>query len=139
MALASDEAQGITGQCFFVYGGVISVLKPWDVGQILKKDDRWEAGELVAKLREIFPDGIAPEGMGRAMIARPLGRGDRACLRRSLSFELPVDQDKAAEFAVAVGDDNPVYFDPQAALEQGIPGVPGSPNVHGDAAVGGAT
>ncbi|HEX3327353.1 MAG TPA: SDR family oxidoreductase [Actinomycetota bacterium] len=75
VALASDDAQGITGQCFFVYGGVISVLKPWDVGQILKKDERWEAGELVAKLREIFPDGIAPEGMGPAMMRAAGGEG----------------------------------------------------------------
>lgn len=38
-----------------------------------------------------------------------------------LPFELPVDQDKVTEFAVAVGDDNPVFFDHQAALEQGFP------------------
>jgi acyl dehydratase len=38
-----------------------------------------------------------------------------------LEFELQVDPDRVAEFAVAVGDDNPVFFDRQAALEQGFP------------------
>jgi acyl dehydratase len=38
-----------------------------------------------------------------------------------LHFELPVDQERVTEFAVAVRDDNPVFFDRQAALEQGFP------------------
>jgi NAD(P)-dependent dehydrogenase (short-subunit alcohol dehydrogenase family) len=75
VALCSEQAQGITGQCFFVYGGVISVLKPWDVGQILKKDERWEATELAGKLRELFPDGIAPEGMMGSMMRAAGGEG----------------------------------------------------------------
>jgi NAD(P)-dependent dehydrogenase (short-subunit alcohol dehydrogenase family) len=75
VALASDDAQGITGQCFFVYGGTISVLKPWDVGEVLKKDDRWDAGELVARLRETFPEGVAPEGMMPSMMRAAGGEG----------------------------------------------------------------
>ncbi|MEA2509455.1 MAG: hypothetical protein QOG21_1537 [Actinomycetota bacterium] len=38
-----------------------------------------------------------------------------------LYFDLPIEGDKAAEFAMAVGDDNPLFFDTQAALEQGFP------------------
>jgi acyl dehydratase len=38
-----------------------------------------------------------------------------------LYFDLPIEGDKAAEFAIAVGDDNPLFFDTQAALEQGLP------------------
>jgi acyl dehydratase len=38
-----------------------------------------------------------------------------------LRFDLPVLAEKVTEFAVAVGDDNPVFFDQQAALEQGFP------------------
>ncbi|MDP9227186.1 MAG: SDR family oxidoreductase, partial [Actinomycetota bacterium] len=72
VALCSDEAQGITGQCFFIYGGVISVLRPWDIGAVLKKDDRWEADELAAKLQEVFPQGVAPEGM-MSMMMRAAG------------------------------------------------------------------
>jgi acyl dehydratase len=38
-----------------------------------------------------------------------------------LRFELPVDSDKVSEFAIAVGDDNPVFFDREVALESGFP------------------
>jgi NAD(P)-dependent dehydrogenase (short-subunit alcohol dehydrogenase family) len=68
VGLASDEAANITGQCFFVYGGVVNVLKPWDIGISLAKDSRWEPEEFVAKLKEALPDGIQPEGMIPMMI-----------------------------------------------------------------------
>jgi NAD(P)-dependent dehydrogenase (short-subunit alcohol dehydrogenase family) len=75
VALATDEAQNITGQCFFVYGGVINVLKPWDSGVALKKDGRWEPDELVGKLKEAFPSGAAPEGMMPMMVKATGGEG----------------------------------------------------------------
>ena len=75
VALASDQAQGITGQCFFVYGGVINVLKPWDVGTVLQKDSKWDPDELVQKLNEAFPNGIAPEGMMPMMAKAAGGEG----------------------------------------------------------------
>ena len=68
VGLASDEAANITGQCFFVYGGVVNVLKPWDIGISLTKGSRWEPEEFVAKLKEALPDGIQPEGMIPMMI-----------------------------------------------------------------------
>src|SRR3954470_3556259 len=30
VALCADDAQHITGQCFFIYGGAVNVLRPWD-------------------------------------------------------------------------------------------------------------
>jgi hypothetical protein len=63
VALCADEAQEITGQCFFVYGGAVSVLRPWDAGELLARGSRWDADEFLAALRERFPDGAAPEGM----------------------------------------------------------------------------
>lgn len=75
VALASDEAQGITGQCFFVYGGVVNVLKPWDVGIALTKEGRWEPDELLAKLNEELPNGITPEGMMPMMVKATGGQG----------------------------------------------------------------
>jgi NAD(P)-dependent dehydrogenase (short-subunit alcohol dehydrogenase family) len=63
VALCADEAQDITGQCFFVYGGAINVLRPWDVGELIAADERWEPGDLLAQLRNRFPDGAAPAGM----------------------------------------------------------------------------
>jgi NAD(P)-dependent dehydrogenase (short-subunit alcohol dehydrogenase family) len=73
VALCADEAQDITGQCFFVYGGAINVLRPWDAGELVAVDDRWEAGDLLAQLRNRFPEGAAPPGM-IAMMAKAGGQ-----------------------------------------------------------------
>ena len=67
VALAADEAQDITGQVFFVWGGVVNVLQPWQAGEAFVADGRWDADELLGALRERFPDGAAPEGMLAAM------------------------------------------------------------------------
>ncbi len=75
VALCSDDAQDITGQCLFVYGGVVNVLKPWSEGTLLQKDEKWDAAELLAKLKEEFPSGIAPEGMMPMMVKATGGGG----------------------------------------------------------------
>ena len=76
VALAADEAQDITGQCFFVWGGSINVLRPWDAGELFAKEDRWDADELLAQLKDRFPDGVAPQGMV-AMMSKAGGRSMR--------------------------------------------------------------
>ena len=76
VALAADDAQDITGQCFFVWGGSINVLRSWDAGELFAKDDRWDADELLAQLKERFPDGVAPEGMV-AMMSKAGGQSMR--------------------------------------------------------------
>ena len=63
VALAADEAQDITGQCFFIYGGAVNVLRPWDAGKLFARDDKWDADDFLAQLRERFPGGATPEGM----------------------------------------------------------------------------
>lgn len=75
VALCSDEAQNITGQCFFIYGGLINVLRPWDIGTVIRKEERWQADELLEKLKEVFPNGISPEGMMPMMIKATGGEG----------------------------------------------------------------
>lgn len=75
VALAADDARDITGQCFFVYGGVVNVLKPWDAGVLIRKDERWEPDEFLAQLKERFPNGAAPEGMMPMMIKATGGEG----------------------------------------------------------------
>ncbi len=75
VALASDEAQGITGQCFFIYGGTINVLRPWDVGELITRDDKWDPDELAAKLKEAFPNGVQPEGMMPMLMKAAGGQG----------------------------------------------------------------
>ena len=72
LALCADEAQEITGQCFFVWGGAVNVLRPWDAGELLSADERWDADALLAQLRERFPNGAEPEGMV-AMMAKAGG------------------------------------------------------------------
>jgi NAD(P)-dependent dehydrogenase (short-subunit alcohol dehydrogenase family) len=76
VALAADDAQNITGQCFFVWGGSINVLRPWEAGELFAADSRWDADELLAQLRERFPDGAAPAGMV-AQMARAGGQSMR--------------------------------------------------------------
>jgi NAD(P)-dependent dehydrogenase (short-subunit alcohol dehydrogenase family) len=76
VALCADEAQDITGQCFFVWGGSVNVLRPWDAGELFAADERWDADALLAELRERFPEGAAPEGMV-AMMGKAGGRSMR--------------------------------------------------------------
>jgi NAD(P)-dependent dehydrogenase (short-subunit alcohol dehydrogenase family) len=76
VALAADDAQDITGQCFFVWGGSINVLRPWDAGELFATESRWDADELLSQLRERFPDGAAPAGMV-AQMARAGGQSMR--------------------------------------------------------------
>jgi len=67
VALCADEAQNVTGQCFFVYGGAVNVLRGWDAGELFARDERWDADDFLAQLRERFPDGLAPLGMVEQM------------------------------------------------------------------------
>jgi NAD(P)-dependent dehydrogenase (short-subunit alcohol dehydrogenase family) len=76
VALSADEAQDITGQCFFVWGGTVNVLRPWEAGELLASDARWDADALLAELRQRFPEGVAPEGMV-AMMSKAGGQSMR--------------------------------------------------------------
>ncbi len=44
-----------------------------------------------------------------------------------LRFELPVSAETIREFAEAVGEDNEIFFDIEAALQAGLPGVVAPP------------
>jgi len=76
VALCADEAQEITGQCFFVFGGAVNVLRPWDAGELIATDGRWDAADFLAQLKEKFPDGAAPAGM-MPMMAKAGGQSMR--------------------------------------------------------------
>jgi NAD(P)-dependent dehydrogenase (short-subunit alcohol dehydrogenase family) len=76
VALCADEAQDVTGQCFFVYGGAVNVLRPWAGGELIASDERWDADEFLAELKARFPDGAAPVGMVELM-AQAGGRSMR--------------------------------------------------------------
>src|SRR4051795_2039353 len=38
-ALCADDAQGITGQVFFVYGGAVNMLRGWEAGELFSVGD----------------------------------------------------------------------------------------------------
>ena len=67
IALCADEAQAITGQVFFVYGGVVNMLTGWQAGELFARDERWDADELLQELRDRLPAGAAPPGMLASM------------------------------------------------------------------------
>lgn len=77
VALASDEAQAISGQVFHIYGGVVNRLQPWSGGEAFVAESGWEPDELLAELLARFPKGLAPAGMDAGMLdagAQPLAR-----------------------------------------------------------------
>jgi NAD(P)-dependent dehydrogenase (short-subunit alcohol dehydrogenase family) len=76
VALCADDAQAITAQCFFVYGGAVNVLRPWDAGELIATDGRWQAADFLAELKDRFPEGAAPAGM-IAMMAKAGGQSLR--------------------------------------------------------------
>ena len=67
VALCADEAQDITGQVFFVYGGVVNMLSGWEAGELFASDARWDPDVLLQELRDRLPEGAAPPGMLAAM------------------------------------------------------------------------
>ncbi|HEX6662977.1 MAG TPA: SDR family oxidoreductase [Gaiellaceae bacterium] len=67
VALCADEAQDITGQVFFVYGGSVNALRGWEAGELFSTEGRWDPDELLDALRERFPEGAAPAGMLASM------------------------------------------------------------------------
>ena len=70
LALCADEAQDITGQVFFVYGGAVNMLRGWEAGELFSAgDSRWDPDALLEELRGRLPDGAAPAGMLDSMHA----------------------------------------------------------------------
>jgi NAD(P)-dependent dehydrogenase (short-subunit alcohol dehydrogenase family) len=63
VALCADEAQGITGQVFFVYGGTVNMLRGWEAGELLASESGWDPDALLEELVQRFPEGVAPAGM----------------------------------------------------------------------------
>jgi hypothetical protein len=54
----------------------VNVLRGWDAGELFARDERWDADDFLAQLRERFPDGLAPAGMVEQM-ANAGGRSAR--------------------------------------------------------------
>jgi hypothetical protein len=67
VALCADEAQHVTGQVFFVYGGVVNMLRGWEAGELFASRERWDPDELLRELQDRLPEGAAPPGMLESM------------------------------------------------------------------------
>jgi NAD(P)-dependent dehydrogenase (short-subunit alcohol dehydrogenase family) len=68
VALCADEAQDITGQVFFIYGGAVNLLSGWQAGLLFSAGDaRWDADALLAELHQRLPHGAEPRGMLASM------------------------------------------------------------------------
>ena len=63
VALCADEAQHVTGQVFFVYGGVVNMLRGWAAGELFASRERWDPDELLREVQDRLPEGAAPPGM----------------------------------------------------------------------------
>jgi acyl dehydratase len=46
---------------------------------------------------------------------------------KELTFDLPIERGKVREFALAVGEDNPIFYDADAARAEGFPDVVAPP------------
>ena len=63
VALCADEAQEITGQVFFVWGGSVNLLRGWEAGELLTNEGAWQPDALLEELLQRLPEGAAPAGM----------------------------------------------------------------------------
>jgi NAD(P)-dependent dehydrogenase (short-subunit alcohol dehydrogenase family) len=51
--LASDACE-LTGRTFFVQGGTVRVMEPWQLGHTLERDERWTVADLAELLPGLF-------------------------------------------------------------------------------------
>src|SRR5437870_5069539 len=52
--LASDAAAHISGQVFYVQGGLVQLYQGWTPAAEIQKDDRWTPAELTDRMGELF-------------------------------------------------------------------------------------
>ena len=70
--LASDRASHITGQVFYVQGGLVQLYQGWTPVSEIEKDGRWSPAELAGRMEELFagrPTVYAPARSPLRMVA----------------------------------------------------------------------
>jgi acyl dehydratase len=129
VALCADEAQDITGQVFFVYGGVVNMLRGWEAGELFSAgDSRWEPEACCRSLKERLPGRRRAAGMlasmhaaGGSVDARMTttltideleGSGEREL---GTSSWHDITQEQVNMFAEATGDRQWIHVDPERA------------------------
>jgi NAD(P)-dependent dehydrogenase (short-subunit alcohol dehydrogenase family) len=54
--LATDAASHITGQCFLVFGGTVTLMRPWTSGPSIDRGQRWTVDELDGEIGKLFTE-----------------------------------------------------------------------------------
>src|SRR5437667_680084 len=54
--LATDAAAHITGQVFLVFGGQVTLMRPWTAGPSIEKGERWSVEELGNEIGKLFTE-----------------------------------------------------------------------------------
>ncbi len=73
--LCSDRAAHITGQTFYVQGGVIQLYQGWTPVSEINKDERWTLPELAERIPELFGDRPTVYTPGRSPLRITAGIG----------------------------------------------------------------
>jgi NAD(P)-dependent dehydrogenase (short-subunit alcohol dehydrogenase family) len=56
VAYLATASCDITGKTFFVQGGSVRVMHPWQLGERLERDDRWTIEQLAAEVPKLLAD-----------------------------------------------------------------------------------
>ena len=54
--LATDAAAHITGQAFLVFGGTVTLMKPWTAGPSIERERRWSVEDLDGEIGKLFTE-----------------------------------------------------------------------------------
>ena len=86
VALCADEAQGITGQVFHVWGGAVNALRGWTGGDLFEAAEGWDSDALLAELRAKYPGRrrASRHGRGHAVRGRSVAQHEVTQQRRRI-------------------------------------------------------
>ena len=59
--LASEASRHVTGQCFELFGGKLSVAEGWRTGPTEDKGERWQADEIGAAIDRLITEAREPQ------------------------------------------------------------------------------
>ena len=59
--LASEASRHVTGQCFELFGGKLSVAEGWRTGPTEDKGERWQADEIGATIDRLITEAREPQ------------------------------------------------------------------------------
>src|SRR5206468_5434564 len=76
--LASDAAADITGQVFYVQGGLVQLYQGWTPVAESQKDHRWTPSELAERVGELFEDRPTAYSPLRSPLRQVAGLGGAA-------------------------------------------------------------